>query len=583
MSTPQSEAPERRLEEEVEAEEGLLEPEVLVEEVAAQVENQVGREETEGDLEEDVDQAPGPAGDAVLDRPADVGLERLVSLHRHGRQLLAGEVAARRHRGVAGAGSSIWASARWPRRTVRARARSASVSPRSASAAQAVAAWRSRHFSPASWLRARPPARRAWVGVLARSRINERIRVPPADQSPRSPASGPAPQAWVNWRRIRDRQSRRLVSMRSVIRERILARSVDAVLVHRLLQAADGLEPGGDRRLDRGEQPLVEPQQVGPPDAVPRPAGQLMLEQVAEPAELAIGGLAVLLVGQRLHRIEPEDFRDPQAQGVEVLPQVGPVVGIVRGVGLDVEDLPPRRVLEQLLPDHVRLVLLRGDGVDHHVAVGKDGAEDVEVALAAGTIVGVLGVGVRAVHQDHLPEQGDVQAMDLDRVGIEAEERGIDVGVAGHDRAPGHGPVFLAGPADRPAEQGVEERALARPRPAQEADHERPVQVDLGDAEPGLEPADEALGRGERGPGGAVRAHSTSRAWNRSNPASRCSRSQSGAVNRSAKGMPLSRRLTGSGIRPGPGPRDHRRSPAATRPGRRARGTGRRRSAPRRR
>ena len=54
----------------------------------------------------------------------------------------------------------------------------------------------------------------------------------------------------------------------------------------------------------------------------------------------------------------------------------------------------------------------------------------------------------------------------------------------------------------RPAEQGVEERALARPRAPQEADHERPVEVDLGDAEPGLEPGDEALGRGERGPGG---------------------------------------------------------------------------------
>ena len=76
--------------------------------------------------------------------------------------------------------------------------------------------------------------------------------------------------------------------------------------------------------------------------------------------------------------------------------------------------------------------------MDHHVAVGKHGAEDVEVALAAGTVVGILGVGVRAVDQDHLLEQGDVQAMDLDRVGVEAQERGIDVGMAGHDRAPGH-------------------------------------------------------------------------------------------------------------------------------------------------
>ena len=61
---------------------------------------------------------------------------------------------------------------------------------------------------------------------------------------------------------------------------------------------------------------------------MPRPAGQLVLEQVAEAAELAVDGLAMLLVGQRLHRVEPEDLRDPQAEGVEVLPQVGPVVRI---------------------------------------------------------------------------------------------------------------------------------------------------------------------------------------------------------------------------------------------------------------
>ena len=101
---------------------------------------------------------------------------------------------------------------------------------------------------------------------------------------------------------------------------------------------------------------------------------------------------------------------------------------------LDEQDLPPRRVLEQLLADDVRLVLLRGDGVDHDVAVGQHGAQDVEVALAAGAVVGVLGVGVRAVDQDHLLEERDVQAMDLDRVVLETQERGIDVGVAGDDR-----------------------------------------------------------------------------------------------------------------------------------------------------
>ena len=63
---------------------------------------------------------------------------------------------------------------------------------------------------------------------------------------------------------------------------------------------------------------------------MPRPAGQLVLEQVAEPAELAVDRLATLLVGECLHRIEPEDLRHPQAQGVEILPQVGAVVGVDR-------------------------------------------------------------------------------------------------------------------------------------------------------------------------------------------------------------------------------------------------------------
>ena len=226
-----------------------------------------------------------------------------------------------------------------------------------------------------------------------------------------------------------------------------------------------------------------------------------MLEQVAKAAKVAIDRLAVFLVGQRLHRIEPEDLGDPQAQGVEVCPQIGPVVGIDRGVSLDIEDLPSRRVLEQFLAYHVRLVLLRGDGVNHHVTVGKHGAQDVEMALATGPIVGVLRVGVRAVNQDHLLEERDIQAMDFHRIGIEAEEAGIDIWVTGHDRPSGHGPVFLAGPADRPAQQGVEERALACARASQKADHQRPIQIDLGNPQSWLEPGDEALGRGERRPG----------------------------------------------------------------------------------
>src|SRR5208337_5646920 len=68
-----------------------------------------------------------------------------------------------------------------------------------------------------------------------------------------------------------------------------------SVLVHRLLQPGDMLEPASDRRLDRGEQPLVQPQQVGSPDAVPCPAGQLMLEQVAKAAKVAIDRLAMFL------------------------------------------------------------------------------------------------------------------------------------------------------------------------------------------------------------------------------------------------------------------------------------------------
>jgi hypothetical protein len=69
--------------------------------------------------------------------------------------------------------------------------------------------------------------------------------------------------------------------------------------------------------------------------------------------------------------------------------------------------------------------------MDHDIAVGEHGAQDVEVALAPGTVVGLLGIWVWAVDQNHLLEERNLQAMDLDCVVIETQERGIDVRVAG--------------------------------------------------------------------------------------------------------------------------------------------------------
>lgn len=181
--------------------------------------------------------------------------------------------------------------------------------------------------------------------------------------------------------------------------------------------------------------------------------------------------------------------------------EIGPVVRIDRGVRLDIENLPARRILEQFLAYDVRLILLRGDGVNHHVTVRKDRAKDVQMSLAARTIVRVLRVGVRAINQDHLIEQRDVQAMNLYRISIEAEEAGINTRVTGHDGPSGHGPVFLSRPADRAAQQGVEECTLSCSRASQKADHKRPIEINLGHPQSWLKPGDQPPGCGERRPG----------------------------------------------------------------------------------
>ena len=234
---------------------------------------------------------------------------------------------------------------------------------------------------------------------------------------------------------------------------------------------------------------------------MPRPAGQLVLEEVAEPSKLPVHRLVMLLVSECFRRIEPEDLRHVESQVVEIFLQIGAVVGVDRRVRLDKQNLPPRRVLEQLLADDMRLVLLRRDGMDHDIAVGEHGAQDVEVKLAPGTVVGLLGVWVRAVDQNHLLEERHLEAMDLDGILIETQERGIDIRVAGDHGPPRHGPVFLAGPADPPAQQGIEERALAGARAPQKADDESPVKIDLGNAQARVEPGDQGLRLGEWRPG----------------------------------------------------------------------------------
>ena len=226
MSTPQTRHQNAAWKKKSRPRSGLLEPEVLVEEIAAHVEDQVGREEAEGDLEEDVDQAPGATGNAVLERLADVGLERLVGLHRHGRELLAGEVAGSTppeggrggelDLGIgqvaaedgAGAGQvglgqpQVGLGGPGGRRLALAPLLAGELAQGQAAGQEGLGG----RPGPQQDQRAdQAPARR-----------------PEAEQS----RQRPGPQAWVNWRRIRDRQSRRLVSMRSVIRERILARSI---------------------------------------------------------------------------------------------------------------------------------------------------------------------------------------------------------------------------------------------------------------------------------------------------------------------------------------------------------------------
>jgi hypothetical protein len=130
---------------------------------------------------------------------------------------------------------------------------------------------------------------------------------------------------------------------------------------------------------------------------MPRPAGKLVLEQLTEAAKITVQWLTMFLAGPCLDDVKPENLGDLKAKNVKVLAEVGPVVGVNRRMRLDEEDLPSRCIPNQLLPYHVRLVFLRGDRVDHHVAVGENGTEDVKMVSATSTVIWVLRIGVWAV------------------------------------------------------------------------------------------------------------------------------------------------------------------------------------------
>ena len=67
---------------------------MLVEEVTAHVEDQIGGQEAEGELEEDVHETPRAACHPPFDDFGHIELELLVNLKRHGRQLLARKITA---------------------------------------------------------------------------------------------------------------------------------------------------------------------------------------------------------------------------------------------------------------------------------------------------------------------------------------------------------------------------------------------------------------------------------------------------------------------------------------------------------